>query len=105
MAIKYEVILTDKAKEELDEIYNYISKSLMAESTAINMMKKIENNILKLEELPEAYSIIEPYMETKEQYRKLVINNYIAVYRIDKENNKIYIIRIVYGGRNYLNEI
>lgn len=53
MDIKYEVIITERAREELKEIYDYISKSLMEENTA----------------------------------------------------NEVYIIRIVYGGRNYLNEI
>ena len=30
MDTKYEVIITNKAKKDLKEIYNYISKSLMA---------------------------------------------------------------------------
>ena len=36
---KYEVILTENAKSELREIYDYISKSLMAEMTANNLYK------------------------------------------------------------------
>ena len=48
MAIRYEVILTSKAKEELEGIYNYISKSLISETTAISIMQKIENKILNL---------------------------------------------------------
>ena len=105
MAIKYELILTDRAKQELEDIYEYISKSLMAEKAAENLINKIERNILRLETMPESCSIIEEFKERKKQYRKLIINNYVAIYRIDEENRKVYIIRIVYGGRNYLNEI
>ena len=104
MDIRYEVLLTDKAKEELEEIYNYISKSLISETAAISIMQKIENKILNLTKIPESYSIIEPYIQTNEKYRKLIINNYIVVYRIDYDNNKVYVIRIIYGKRNYLNE-
>ena len=104
MAIRYEVILTDKAKEELEGIYNYISKSLLSKNTANNVMKRIENKILNLTQIPESYSIIEPYIQTNEKYKKLIINNYIVVYRIDYDNNKVYVIRIIYGKRNYLNE-
>jgi len=104
LAIRYEVILTDKAKEELEGIYNYISKSLLSKNTANNVMKRIENKILNLTQTPESYSIIEPYTKTNEKYRKLIINNYIVVYRIDYDNNKVYVIRIIYGKRNYLNE-
>lgn len=105
MAIKYELILTDRAKYDLEDIYEYIAKSLMVEKTAENLINKIERNILRLETMPESCSIIEEFEERKKQYRKLIINNYVAIYRIDEENKKVYIIRIVYGGRNYLNEI
>ena len=105
MAIRYEVILTGKAKVELEGIYKYISKSLISETAASSIMQKIENKILNLKKIPESYSIIEPYIQTKEKYRKLIINNYIVVYRIDKENNKVYVISIIYGKRNYLNEV
>lgn len=105
MDIKYEVILTDRAREELKDIYNYISKSLMAIKAAENFIDKIEREILILEDMPKSCSIIEEYKFRKNKYRKLLINNYVAIYRIDEENRKVYIIRIVYGGRNYLNEI
>lgn len=105
MAIKYELILTDRAKHDLEDIYEYIAKSLMAEKAAEKLINKFEKNILRLETMPESCSIIEEFEERKIQYRKLIINNYVAIYRIDEENKKVYIIRIVYGGRNYLNEI
>ena len=105
MDIRYKVILTARAKEELDSIYDYISKSLMVDKAANNLMNKIHNSILRLEEIPESCSLIEQYKDKRYQYRKLVINNYVAIYRVDKENKKVYIVRIVYGGRNYLNEI
>ena len=105
MGINYKVVLTAKARDEIEEIYNYISKSLMAEKAANNLMSKIHNNILMLEEMPKSCSVIEQYKDRKYEYRKLIINNYVAIYRIDEEKKVVYIIRIVYGGRNYLNEI
>ena len=102
---KYEVILTENAKIELREIYDYISKSLMAEMAAKSLYNKIKESILRLEDFPESCSIIEHYKDKKYQYRKLIINNYIVVYRIDKENKKVYIVRIIFGKRNYINEI
>ena len=104
MAIKYELILTDRAKQELEDIYYYISKSLMADKAAENLINKIEKSILRLETMPESCSRIEELKEKNRVYRKLIINNYVAIYRIDEVNQKVYIIRIVYGGRNYLNE-
>ncbi len=38
----YEIILTDTAKEELEEIYEYISENLYAVDSANRLMNKIE---------------------------------------------------------------
>ena len=105
MDTKYEVIVTEKAKQELREIYDYISKSLMEENTANKLINKIENDLLQLETIPEGFSIIENYSKNDFEYRRLPINNYVAIYRIDKKDRIVYIVRIIYGGRNYLNEL
>ena len=65
MDTKYEVIITNKAKRDLKEIYNYISKSLMAKQAADNLMNEFEKNILMLEDMPESCSIIEYYKKRK----------------------------------------
>ena len=97
MDIKYEVIITERAKQELKEIYEYISKSLMEENTADKLIDKIEKELLQLEDIPEGFSVIEKYRKKDFEYRRLPINNYVAIYRIDKEKREVYIIRIVYG--------
>lgn len=38
----YEIILTDNAKIDLEEIYEYISNELLETNTAKNLMEKIE---------------------------------------------------------------
>ena len=59
MDIKYEVIITERAKQELKEIYDYISKSLMEENTADKLIDKIEKELLQLEDIQEGFSVIE----------------------------------------------
>lgn len=105
MDIKYEVIITEKAKQELRDIYDYISKSLMEENTANKLIDKIEKDLLQLEDIPEGFNVIENHLNKNFEYRRLPINNYVAIYRVDKKAKEVYILRIVYGGRNYLNEL
>lgn len=105
MDIKYKVILTNRAEFELNDIYDYITNTLMAEKAANELMNKIQKDILILEDSPEGFPVIENYLRKDYEYRRLPINNYVAIYRVDKDERKVYIIRIVYGGRNYLNEI
>lgn len=105
MDIKYEVIITKNAKQDLKEIYEYISNSLMEENIANKLIDKIENELLKLEYIPEGFNIIKTTGRNNFEYRRLPINNYVAIYRVNKEKKQVYIVRIFYGGRNYLNEI
>ena len=105
MAIKYELKMTNRAKKDLDDIYNYISECLMEDKTAQNLINKIERMILRLESFPESCAVIDNLNKKNKVYRKLVINNYIVIYRVDKKYKMLYIVRVVYGGQNYLNYI
>ena len=97
----YEVILTDVAKEELEEIYEYISEHLLEVSTANKLMNKIEQNILRLEQSP--YSCVEVHIKHhNEVYRRLVIDNYIVLYEIDEKYKQVVIYRVIYGKMDYL---
>ena len=104
MGIKYKVILIARAKLELDSIYKYISKFLLSPQAAKNFSDKFKNNILRLERLPKLCGIIEEYRNLKYEYRKLLINNYVAIYRVDENANTVYILRIIYSKTNYLSE-
>lgn len=100
----YEVILTDVAKEELEKIYEYISEKLVEKPAADRLMEKIEKNILRLEQNP--YSCEEIYTKPhSEVYRKLIIDNYIALYKVYDECKKVVIYRIVYGKMDYLENL
>ena len=77
----------------------------MEEKTANKLMNKIQNDILLLGDTPEGFAVIDNHKRRGIEYRRLTINNYVAIYRVDKESKKVYIVRIIYGGRNYLNEL
>lgn len=97
----YEIVLTDIAKEEIEEIYEYISQELSEISAANRLMDKIEQNFLRLEQNP--YSCVEVHIKPhNEVYRKLVIDNYIALYELDEKYKQVVIYRVVYGRMDYL---
>lgn len=97
----YEIILTDVAKEELEEIFSYIEKNLSMKNTAKRLMKKIEENILILENNPYLYKEIhvKPHNDV---YRRLVVDNYVVLYEVKEEHKQVVIYRVLYGKRDYL---
>lgn len=97
----YEIVFTDIAKEELEDIYEYISEHLLELGVANRLMNKIEQSILKLEQNP--YSCIEVHIKPHNNvYRKLVIDNYVVLYEVDEKYKQVVIYRVLYGKRDYL---
>ena len=101
----YKVIFTETAEIELDGIYDYISRTLLSEDSANRLMEKIEESTLRLEVFPESCSIAEGYVINNIQYRKLIVDNYILLYNVDKDIRQVNIIHAFYGRRNYLKDI
>lgn len=97
----YEVIVTDIAREELEEIYDYIFNNLCNRIAANNLMNKIEQEIFSLEKNP--YKYVEVHIKhNNEVYRELPVDNYVVLYDIDEEYKQVIVYRAIYGKRNYL---
>lgn len=97
----YEVIVTDIAREELEEIYDYIFNNLCNRIAAINLMNKIEQKIFSLEKNP--YKCVEVHIkQNNEFYRKMIVDNYVVLYDIDEEYKQVIVYRTIYGKKNYL---
>ena len=98
-----EVEFTEECIEEMLEIYEYISYNLKESKIAKRLISEIMNKILNLSNAPKKKKKIGKVDKLQREYRRIVIKNYIVLYTIDYEKNKIYVSRIIYGKRNYLN--
>lgn len=98
---KYEIEFTEDARDEIKEIYRYISENLVAEKAAMDLMRKMKNAILNLAESPELYMKIERKYNGKRDFRRIVIDNYVVLYNIDSDKKKVYIAHMYYGRKNY----
>ena len=99
----YEIEFTEDCRDEIREIYRYISKKLIAKKSAKQLMQKIRKIIMNLAESPKLYPKINKYDKIKKRcFRKIVIDNYVILYTIDEQKKVIYISHMYYGGKNYL---
>lgn len=102
---KYKIQLSIKAKNDYKRIINYIKNELLEPSIANKYAELINNEIQTLEHLPQKYAIID-YDAIKElEFRKLIIKNYIAFYRINEKEKIVEIHRILYGSSNWIQEL
>ena len=95
--------MTPKAADDLDNIYRYISEELFAESSATNILKRIEKGIMALREFPFSCNYVSNEYLKNKGYRKLIVDNYIVFYLIEEEKDQVIIMRVLYGKQNYEN--
>ncbi|WP_187759776.1 type II toxin-antitoxin system RelE/ParE family toxin [Thiospirochaeta perfilievii] len=98
----YKINLTQKAYGDLKDIYRYIKEELHNKNSALKVIDEIENRILLLKDYPKTGVFVKDEVLVKRGYRKLLVNNYIALYLIDEDRKVVNIIRVVYGKRDYL---
>ncbi|MCI8352024.1 MAG: type II toxin-antitoxin system RelE/ParE family toxin [Clostridia bacterium] len=93
--MKCKIIVSTLAKEDLIRISKYLSKS---------KFEKIKNYLKEkqydLKSMPRMYPRIYYEKNTKTDFRKIVCENYIIIYKIQK--NQITITKIVSEKENYL---
>ena len=62
----YEIEFTEDCRDEINEIYEYISEKLVAENSAKKLMRKMIDAVMDLSETPNLYMKIEKRTEIKE---------------------------------------
>lgn len=103
--MRYEVLRTDKAEEQLRDIIFYIAEDSGNVDTALGYLEKLEKAIMDLE--------ISPYIGTKPRYsilRKqgylvLIVEKHLIFYKVDEEKKSVIIYSIVDSRREYKNLI
>ena len=94
---KFFIKWTAPARDDLDEIIDYISKTNI--NYAVKVLDKIEDNVKKLNRFPGRYRIV-PELEKYGYfaYREIVVDYWKVIYKI--ENNFVYIMLVIDGRRN-----
>ncbi len=103
--MKYEIIRTDKANDQLYDIINYIADDSGSVDIALNYLNKIEDAVMKLEDYPYRGSYPRYSILKRQGYRVLIIERHLIFYKV-KESEKIVVIHaIVDAMQEYMNLI
>ena len=105
MANKYSVEILPGAIEDLNNIYRYYFEESQERAVADKITDEIEAAILRLEVYPKSNPVSRDKRLAKKRYRKLIIGNYIALYKIDEKAKLVTVARIFHGMMNYIKYI
>ena len=100
MGSKFQFRLTEKANANLDDTISYIAVELANPKAASDFMDKLGAAIDEACLLPESGSPVVNDLLGGWEVRKKIIGNYIMYYWPDLTEKIIYVLRIVYEGRN-----
>ncbi len=73
----------------------------MEPDTALNMVERLENAILSLEELPERGALRRVGAYANGDYRQLFVKNYVVIYRVLKQKNEVHIVTVRYTPSSF----
>ena len=103
--MKYKIVRTDKADEQLRGIIFYIAEDSGSIDIALDYIDKIEAAINNLEDFPKSGSVPRYSILRKQGYRALIAERHLIFYRVDDDKRLVIIYAIVDGRREYKNLI
>lgn len=96
----FEVEISAQADVDLRGIYEYIAYELQSPENASGQLDRLEENIMKLDQMPERFRQYEKEPWHSRGLRIMPLDNYCVLYIPDTEKAVVTIIRIMYGGRD-----
>lgn len=101
--MKYNIVRTDKADEQLRELIFYIADDSGSIDIALNYLDKIEKAISRLEDFPMSGNMPRYSILRKQGYRVLIVERHLVFYKINEDKKEVIIYAIVDGRREYRN--
>ena len=99
------IVYSNTARQDLQEIYEYIAFTLLVPETARSLTEKIMTEIRSLEEFPERNPLYRDEPWYSQGVRFLSVNNYLVFYTVKSDNEIVSIVRIMYGGRDITRQL
>ena len=98
---EYSIQLTQKAKNDIIDIGDYIAHTLLQPDTAKYFIKNLRNSISQLNFFPYKFPIVQDYILAKQKIRCMPYKNYYVFYRVLESSHTIIVLRIGYNQRNW----
>jgi plasmid stabilization system protein ParE len=101
--MSYSIQITRTAEQDLNSAADHIEFVLHNPAAADDLLDEAGKMIGGLSSFPEKFALVEdPFLKAL-GIRFIIIKNYLAFYTISHDEKKIYIIRFLYGKRDWQN--
>jgi toxin ParE1/3/4 len=101
----YQIERTEKADNQLRDLIYYIVDDSGSVDVALKYLGKLEIAMMRLSEFPETGSVPRYAILRKQGYRVLIVEKYLAFYKVDNTNKVVTIYAVVDIRQEYRNLI
>ena len=102
--MKYTVVRTDTADEQIRKIILYINENFGSE-IALRKLEELEESILHLGDNPNIGTIPRYHILRQQGYKVLILEKNLVFYKVDDEGKRVIIYAVVDQRQDYLNII
>ena len=99
--MRYQLHITKAAQRDIVDATDYIEYFLKNPIAADHLLDLIEEKTFTLSSNPKIHPLVEDSVLYAWGIRFVVINNYLAFYKIDESKKIVYIIRFLYSKRDW----
>ncbi len=93
---RYIVNITDEALADMEALYEYIAKKLLAPENAMGQYNRIADAILTLDTYPDRFGLFDSEPEHSLGIHKMIVDNYLVCYVIDP--GVVTVTDVLYGA-------
>lgn len=97
---KWNITVTPEFRDDVRNIYSYISNELLEPASAKNTADRILKAVSSLSELPMRYPLYEKEPWQSRGLRKISVGNYVVFYLTNEETSMVIVLHVFYAGRN-----
>lgn len=96
----YDVQISHQADNDLRDIFSYIAHELRAPQNAASQLDRLEQAIYSLDQLPDRFRAYSTEPWHSRGLRVMPVDRYLVFYIPNHANGTVYIVRVLYGGRD-----
>ena len=100
--MKYKVILTDTAKQDLREIALYIAEESKDKEIAKAFVNELREKAKKLQEYPNRGALPDDRILKALGYKFLVHKEYLLFYMVNESEKTVYVMAIFNSKKDYM---
>ena len=99
--MSYTIHITATAERDIIRAVDYIKYTLKNITASEHLLDVATEQINSLEELPERFQLVDDPVLASWGIRFIIVNNYLAFYTTDEENQLVIIVRFLYQKSNW----